>query len=172
MQYSQQEIEEYTNILKKYSEPKLKSECKHLLEDCKPGFLVCILCGSIIQKIEHSPSFDDYQRCYFKKNSVYDRKYHFENKINSLIKTFDLDFDSKTLIKLYKILAEINNKEILKKLNSEFNRKRLIGVNFLIKKILENINPNLAEKIEINISPNTLELYHKYWDKIKPHLSF
>ena len=86
MQYSQQEIEEYTNILKKYSEPKPKSECEHSLEDYQPGFLVCILCGSLIQKIEHTSTYNDSQRCYFKKKSVYDRKYHFENKINSLIK--------------------------------------------------------------------------------------
>ena len=172
MSFSQQEIEQYTNILKKYSEPKPKSECEHQLEDCQPGFLVCILCGSLIQKIEHTSSCNDYQRCYFKKKSVYDRKYHFENKINSLIKKFDLDFDSKILDKLYKILGKINNKEILKKLNSEFKRKRLIGVNFLIKKILEIINPNLAEKIEINISYDTLELYNKYWERIKSFVSF
>ena len=86
MQYSQQEIEQYINILKKYSEPKPKPkpECSHLLEDCKPGFLVCKKCASLIQKNEHTSSYKDSQRCYFKKKSVYERRYHFENKVNQL----------------------------------------------------------------------------------------
>ena len=85
MQYSQQEIEQYISILQKYSEPKPKPkpEGEHQLEDCKSGFLVCKKCASLIQKIEHTSTYKDYQRCYFKKKSVYDRKYHFENKINS-----------------------------------------------------------------------------------------
>ena len=112
MSFSQQEIEQYISVLKKYSEPKpeSKSECIHQLEDCKPGFLVCILCGSLIQKIEHTSTYNDSQRCYFKKKSVYDRKYHFENKINSLIKKFDLDFDSRALEILHKNLHEIKDK--------------------------------------------------------------
>ena len=90
MQYSQQQIEQYISILKKYSEPKPKPkpkpECEHQLEDCKAGFVVCKKCASLIQKIEHTSSYNEFQRCHFKKKSVYDRKYHFENKIKYLIK--------------------------------------------------------------------------------------
>ena len=172
MSFTQQQIEQYINILQKYSKPKPKEkpECDHQLKDCKPGFLICKLCASLIQKIEHKSYYNDFQRCHFKKKSVCDRRYHFENKINYLIKKFDLDFDSETLNKLYKILNEINEKEMLKKINKEFNRKRLINVNFLIKKILEIINPNLADKIKINNSPNTLELYNSWWDKIRDYI--
>ena len=173
MEWTQEEIDRNIEILKKYSEPKQeKSECVHEFEDDSPGFLVCQKCAAVIQKIEHSSSYNDYTRCHFKKKSVYDRSYHFENKINSLIKKFDLDFDSETLDKLYKILNEINKKEILKKINSEYNRKRLININFIIKKILGIINPVIAEKILIKNSSETLELYNNYWDRIKLFLSF
>jgi len=172
MQFTQEEIDRYISILKKYSEPKPEPECEHEFEEHSPGLLICLKCAAEISKIEHSSSYNDYNRCHFKKKSVYDRRYHFENKINSLIKKFDLDFDSETLDKLYKILNEINDKEILKKINTEFNRKRLIGINFLIKKILWIINPNIAERILIRNSQKTLELYNNYWDKIKPFLTF
>ena len=125
MQCTQPKIDEYIRILKKYTEPACKeeTECEHELEEHSPGLLICLNCAAVIPKIEHSSSYNDYSRTHFKKKSVYDRRYHFENKINSLIKKFDLDFDSKTLDKLNKILCEINNKEILKKLNTEFKRK-------------------------------------------------
>ena len=176
MVFTQEEIDRYISILKKYTEPKPackeKPECEHELEEYSPGLLFCQKCAAVIHKIENTSSYNDYDRCHFKKKSVYDRRYHFENKINYLIKKYNLDFDSESLDKLYKILNEINDKEILKKLNSEFNRKRLININFIIKKILEVINPNLAAKIKIKNSSETLELYNNYWDKIKPFLSF
>ena len=172
--FSQEEIDEYIRVLKKYesSKPKEKSECEHEFEEHSQGLLICLKCASVIKSLEHSSSYNDYFRCHFKKKSVYDRRYHFENKVNFLIKKFDLDFDSNTLDKLYKILNEINDKEILKKINTEFDRKRLIGINFLIKKILEVIKPNIAKQILIRNSLKTQELYNNYWDKIKSHISF
>ena len=43
--------------------------------------------------------------------SIYDRKYHFVNKFNYVIKKYNLEIDSETLVNLYKTLNEINDKD-------------------------------------------------------------
>lgn len=76
-------------------------------------YLPEMFCSNKKKKLHFSWSYNDFQHCHFKKKSVYDRR---DN--------------------LYKTLSEINNKEVLKKLNKDLKRKRLINVVFLIKKIL------------------------------------
>lgn len=120
----------------------------------------------LIQRLDHSAGYSDYQRIHLKKKSVYDRKYHFENKINQIIKKFNLNLNEKTIEKLYKILYNINDKNVIDKMRKEFNRKRLINIEFIIKKILEILKPREANKIKINNLPKTLELYNRCWNRI------
>ena len=69
MSFTQQQINQYISILKQYETPKPKPETKreHQLEDCKPGFFFANIV-SLIQKIEHTSSYNNYNRCHFKKN--------------------------------------------------------------------------------------------------------
>ena len=51
-------------------------------------------------------------------------------------------------------------------MRKEFKRKRLINIEFIIKKILEILKPREANKIKIENLLKTLELYNKWWNRI------
>ena len=54
--------------------------------------------------------------------------------------------------------------EILKK---QYFRKRMININYLIKKLLEEMGCEKYKLIVLKISPQTLEIYEKWWDSYK-----
>lgn len=59
--------------------------------------------------------------------SIYQRKYHFQNKIEEANKKFNLNLSADDKYELYKKLMKIN-KESIKKINKKFKRKRLINI--------------------------------------------
>ena len=52
-------------------------------------------------------------------------------------------------------------------LNKQYFRKRLININYLTKKILEEMGCEKNKLIELTISPQTLEIYEKWWRSYK-----
>ena len=52
-------------------------------------------------------------------------------------------------------------------LNKQNFRKRMININYLIKKILEEMGSEKYKLIEFKISPQTLEIYEKWWNSYK-----
>ena len=52
-------------------------------------------------------------------------------------------------------------------LNKQYFRKRMININYLIKKILEEIRCEKYKIIKVKISPQTLEIYDKWWESYK-----
>ena len=101
---------------------------------------------------------------FFEKKSFYQRKYHFEKKVNQVSKRLNLSEDEK--YDLYSKLLEIDNK-VMEKLNKQFNRKRTINIVFLIKKILEEMRNTKHSLVEVNIGDQTLENYEKWWNSYK-----
>ena len=70
---------------------------------------------------------------------------------------------------LYSKLMEIDN-HVMEILNKEYNRKRMISIVYLIKKLLDEMGgeSNKASKlIYLNISPETLNNYENWWDSYK-----
>ena len=66
-------------------------------------------------------------------------------------------------------LMEIDN-HVMEILNKEYNRKRMISIVYLIKKLLDEMEgeSNKASKlIYLNISPETLNNYENWWDSYK-----
>ena len=57
---------------------------------------------------------------------------------------------------------EIND-EVMKILNKKYFRKRMISIEYLIKKLLEEMGCEKYKLISLNISPQTLEIYEKWW---------
>ena len=57
---------------------------------------------------------------------------------------------------------EINDK-VMKILNNKYFRKRMISIEYLIKKILEEMGCEKYKLISLNISSQTLEIYEKWW---------
>ena len=138
MPYTENEIKKYFEIIKKYSKPPEKTDrktrcwnCKETEFDLVSGFKICVNCNS--QNEHFLGYFDkrDQDRMVFRKKSVYQRKYHYEKKVNQISKRLKLTEDEK--YDLFKKLLEIDN-SVLEKLNKQFNRKRTINIVFLIKK--------------------------------------
>ena len=55
----------------------------------------------------------------------------------------------------------------MKILNNQYFRKRMININYLIKKNLEEMGCEKYKIIEFKISPQILEIYDKWWGSYK-----
>ena len=158
-------IQNYTKSLKNETDRKIScSSCQNTDFDLVAGFVFCMNCGK--QNGRYFDSFDkrDQDRLLFRKKSIYQRKYHFEKKVNQISKRINLSEDEK--YDLYSKLMEIDNR-IMEKLNEQFNRKRSINIVFLIKKILEEMNNPKHSLVELNIGDQTMENYEKWWQSYK-----
>ena len=63
---------------------------------------------------------------------------------------------------LYDKLIKIDN-NIMEILNKQYFRKRIISIFYLIKKLLEEMGCEKYKLIYLKISPQTLEIYEKWW---------
>ena len=172
MPYTENEIKKYFEIIKKYSKPQEKEtdrktkcwNCKESDFELVSGFKICMNCGC--QNERYLGYFDkrDYDRLIFRKKSVYQRKYHYEKKVNQISKRLKLTEDEK--YDLFKKLMEIDNK-VMEILNKQFCRKRTINIVFLIKKILKEMRNEKHKLVDLNIGNQTLENYRKWWKSYK-----
>ena len=103
-------------------------------------------------------------RLHYRKKSIYQRKYHYEKKVNEISKRINLNDEEKC--ELYDKLTKIDN-HIMEILNKQYFRKRMININYLTKKILEEMGCEKYKLIELKISSITLEIYEKWWNCYK-----
>ena len=172
MRYTEEEIKKYMNILHSYTKPPeketdRKTKCWHCKEsefDLVSGFKICTNCGCQNEAVLGYFDNKEYDRLHFRKKSFYQRKYHFEKKVNQVSQRLNLSEDEK--YSLYSKLMEIDNR-IMEELNKQFKRKRSINVIFLIKKILEEMNNPKHSLIELSIGDQTLVNYEKWWNSYK-----
>ena len=52
-------------------------------------------------------------------------------------------------------------------LNKQYFRKRMISIEYLIQKILEEMGCEKYKLIVLKISPQTLDIYEKWWKSYK-----
>ena len=109
----------------------------------------------------------DLDRLYYRKKSIYHRKYYYEKKVKNISKLINLTDEQK--YEIYDRLIKIDN-YIIKKLNNQYFRKRMININYVIKKILEEMGCENYKNIEFKISPQILEIYDKWWESYKNFL--
>ena len=172
MSYSEDEIKKYLDIIHNYTKsPKKETDRKTRCWNCKEtdfelvsGFKICVNCSS--QNERYLGYFDkrDFDRLLFRKKSVYQRKYHYEKKVNQISKRLKLTEDEK--YDLFKKLMEIDE-NAMEILNKQFCRKRTINIVFLIKKMLEEMGNDKHKLVELNIGDQTLENYENWWGSYK-----
>ena len=173
--YSNDEIDFYSGILKKYKNLKNKKkhekvECEHENKEVVDYAEYCTDCGMQIQIIlNHEFNFGDWERCNFKKKSVYHRKYYFEKKLNEVRKKINLKDDD--ISKINEIFYKIDNINLIKKLNNFYKRKRIINIVFIIKKILfeEGYN-NIDELLSLKITKEIEDFYNEWWNFVKKEI--
>ena len=75
---------------------------------------------------------------------------------------YDLDYKPEVYLKVKSDLEKIDKS--LKIINAQYERKRLINISYLIKRILGKYDTHEADKIELKISDKTLEFYDNWFE--------
>ena len=176
MTYTEDQIKNYLEILHNYtSKPIEESNLKAKCSNCENstsftidyGYKICDECGVANGHVLGFYDIKDCDRLYYRKKSVYQRKYHYEKKVDQISKRINLTNEQKN--KLYSKLMEIDN-HIMEILNKEYNRKRMISIEYLIKKLLDEMggeSSKASKLIYLKISPQTLDNYENWWDSYK-----
>ena len=189
MAYTKEQIEEYPEISLKYKkqleEPLLKEKKIYTAcvnPDCntrkggsggnvvspefyiESGFYMCESCDSLNGHALGYYDLKEYDRFHYRKKSIYQRKYHYENKVKDISKRLALTDDEQYC--LYNKLMEITEKTI-HEINEHFNRKRMISVFYLIKKLLEEMGCEKYKQIGLKLSKETFANYEKWWKYYK-----
>ena len=128
------------------------------------GFYMCESCDSLNGHARGYYDLREYDRFHYRKKSIYQRKYHYENKVKDISKRLALTDDEQYC--LYNKLMEIEEKTI-DEINEHFNRKRMINVFYLIKKLLKEIGCDKYKLIGLKISKKTFKKYEKWWKMYK-----
>ena len=169
MSYTEEEIKKYLDILNNYtSQPVEEFSGKSKCSNCSnsefftidSGYKICDECGTANGHVLGFYDVKDYDRLYYRKKSIYHRKYHYEKKVNQISKRINLNDEQKC--ELYDKLIKIDN-YVMETLNKQYFRKRMISIEYLIKKILEEMGCENYKLIVLKISPQTLEIYENWW---------
>ena len=135
MTYTEEEIKKYLDILHNYSskpeeEVSPKSKCLGCPNTesftIDSGLKICDECGTANGHVLGQFDIKDLDRLYYRKKSIYHRKYHYEKKVNQISKLIRLNDDEKC--ELYDRLIKIDN-FIMGIINKQYYRKRLININ-------------------------------------------
>ena len=172
MSYTEEEIEKYLEILRSYNtQPEEKENKKVLCSNCQSdsfsiesGYNICDSCGTTNGHVLGYFDLKEYDRFHFRKKSIYQRKYHYEKKVDQVSKRINLSDDQKC--ELYNKLMKIDN-HVMEILNKQFCRKRMISIFYLIKKLLEEMGCQKYKLVYLKISNQTMENYEKWWDSYK-----
>ena len=176
MNYTEEEIKKYLDILHNY-----KLEREGVIEEtvgspiCKgclnpesflsySGYHMCNECGTLKGHILGQFDVKDFDRLYYRKKSIYHRKYYYDKKVKNICKLIKLTDEQKC--ELYNRLLKIDN-HIMEILNNQYFRKRMININYVIKKILEEMGCENYKNIKFKISPQILEIYDEWWESYK-----
>ena len=173
MAYTEEEIKKYLDILHNYNiEPVEEVNEKAKCVNCQNresftidfGYKICDECGVANGHVLGLYDFKDKDRLYYRKKSIYHRKYHYEKKVNQISKRINLNYEQKC--ELYDKLMKIDN-YVMEILNKQYFRKRMININYLTKKLLEEMGCEKYKLIYLKISSQTLEIYEKWWNSYK-----
>ena len=173
MSYTEDQIKKYQEISHNYTsnppeEVNLKAKCSNCENRTSftidYGYKICDECGVANGHVLGFYDIKDCDRLYYRKKSVYQRKYHYEKKVNQVSKRINLTDDQK--YELYSKLMEIDN-NVMEILNNQYCRKRMISIFYLIKKLLAEMGCEKYKLIYLRISPQTLDNYENWWDSYK-----
>ena len=127
------------------------------------GMNICINCGSIHGYDYVSEYVDLHENMYkIRRKSVYHRKYHIENVLNSICYRNRVQLTHNQRNRIYKVFTEINS--ILHKIND--GRKRIIQIKFILMQLFKMLGLPYKD-IQVTKSEETLTYYKQYWAKVQ-----
>ena len=128
------------------------------------GYFICEFCRALNGHVLGYYDLREYDRLYYRRKSIYQRRYHYENKVKDISKRLGLNEEEEHL--LLKKLKKIDP-ETITKINEHFGRKRMISVSSLIKKNLQKMGCEKYQQIGLRISRKTFDSYEKWWEFYK-----
>lgn len=165
--YTKEQIESFKKIINNHDQ-KIKqptnccTECNS--NEIFLGQYICDSCGVFKGYVLGYYDIKEKDRFFYKKKSIYERKYHYEKKVDQISKRIKLNDDEK--YQLFSKLMDIDDNDI-KILNKNFSRKRMINIFYLIKNILKEMGCEKSELVYLKISQQTLDYYDKWWRSYK-----
>ena len=181
MTYSEEEIQKYLSILQNFKDgldvyssvkdkhipPKIpqKVSCNNcgdtrLFKD--KGTLYCKKCFYSVGRV-FVRDFTTKGHHHFQKKSIYKREYHYQNKIKEINENSDLEITPEVFYKLRKKLQKTD--KVLEKITEKYERKRMINISYVIKRVLSEYDKSEADKIQLNLSEKTLKFYDEWYDE-------
>ena len=173
MNYTEEEIEKYLQILNSYKNNQFEiyNDHKFRCKCCRSDSFtidfdqhVCEECGVVNGHVLGYFDIKEKDRFFYKKKSVYNRKYYYEKKVDQISKRLHLTDEEKC--QLYNKLMNIDN-NVMERINKKFCRKRMINIFYLIKKLLQEMGCEKYQLVYLKISPHTFENYEKWWKNYK-----
>ena len=124
--------------------------------------LACLSCG-VVQGYNYVKEYVNfYENIHrFIRKSVYHREYHINNILLNIEEKYNIKISNCQKHKIDAIFVEIG--KIIKNING--NRKRMISVNFIMRKIFKMMGIPY-KNIPISKSKKTLAFYDQYWASI------
>ena len=144
MAYTEEEIKKYLDILHNYKVERDgvigKTIGSPICKGCSnpesfssyKGYHMCNQCGTLKGHILGNFELKDFDRLFYRKKSIYNRKYYYDKKIKNICKLINITDEQK--YELYNRLLKIDN-YIMERLNKQYFSKRMININYVIKKI-------------------------------------
>ena len=127
------------------------------------GMNACVNCGLVNGYDYVQEYFNFYENMYkIRRKSVYHRKYHIENVINSISSKNNIQLTHYQRDKIYKVFVEIDS--VLSEVNDR--RKRMISVKYVIKQLFKMLGLPYKD-INVTKSKRTLTYYEQYWIKVR-----
>ena len=127
------------------------------------GMNTCVNCGKIYGYDYVAECIDFYKNMYkIRMKSVYCRKYHIENVMNSISFENNTELTHGQMDRIYKVFVEIDS--VLHEVND--GRKRMISVKFIMKQLFKMLGLPYKD-INVTKSKRTLKYYKQYWEKVQ-----
>ena len=127
------------------------------------GMNICINCGLVHGCDYIAEYFDVYENMYrIRRKSIYRRKYHIENVMNSISFENNIQLTHKEMNQIYKVFIEIDG--VLHEVNN--GRKRMISIKFILKQLFKMLGLPYKD-IQVAKSKRTLKYYKQYWEKVQ-----
>ena len=127
------------------------------------GMNICVNCGLVHgydYVKEYVNFYDNMHR--IRQKSVYHRKYHIENVLDSISSENNIKLIYHQREKIYKVFVEINS--VLHEVND--GRKRMMSIKYVIKQLFKMLGLPYKD-INVTKSKRTLTYYEQYWKKVQ-----
>ena len=127
------------------------------------GMNTCVNCGLVDGCDYVQEYFYFYENMHkIRRKSVYNRKYHIENVLDSILIENNIQLTYHQREQIYKVFVEIDS--VLNEVND--GRKRMISIKYVIKKLFKMLRLPYKD-INVTKSKRTLKYYKQYWKKVR-----